>query len=490
MKKRNASIQAAVAILLSAASVSSFAGTAQGLAINLAAQAAISNAIVIRPGSVAYSTAVPLPIGTAYVKVTLGGGAKFLGAAAATVAAGALVAANSGAGTVNVAQGVISTDQSSVIFPISVTGASTPILTTLTFRPLTLNAADGAVNTVGFLSVVGATLPTSMSIGSSTAISADVDTVSTSNSVVSVNGITTTVLASNAPTFVSGVGGGAVETKKIQVATGTGIVTVDGTTGNTQGTANLINFGGFKFVDGAGAVAADGATTFNMAGNYLGGSSTLNAVLTGNFGAAVGTGGKVFLSSTANCSSITATATVNATTATFAGVTTPVTGVSSFVCMQVNTSNTILIPATTPTLVTTVTGATAATASLVSASASLYPLVNNGALIRVNSYIPASSVGYSSFIRVINTGSVAAPVTASVVDQVTGIAGTASVIVSSLAAGGSTTLTSTQVEAAVGTIATSANRPTLQITAPTSLAVQSFMLSPNGTFTLVSGQEF
>ena len=159
--------------------------------------------------------------------------------------------------------------------------------------------------------------------------------------------------------------------------------------------------------------------------------------------------------------------------------------------MQVNTpTNTILIPSTTPALVTTIVGTSAATSSLVSASTALYPLVNNGALIRVNTYLPASSVGYSSFIRVINTGSVAAAVSASVVDQVTGTAGTAAVIIPTLAAGGSTTLTAAQLEASVGVIGTAANRPTLQITAPSSLAVQSFMLSPNGTFTLVSGQEF
>ena len=493
MKKRNLSIQAAVAILLGAASVSSFAGVAQGLTISMATQAIISNTTQISAGSIAYSTAVPLPLGNAVVRVSLGGGAKFV-APAGTLAgsAGLVIAANTGASTLTITDGTVSADQTTITFPVAVTVQSAPVNVTFTFKPTALSAAGGAIVNAAFLgATVGAVLPVTMSVGTTTATPADIDTVSTSNVVTSVSGITATVLASNASNYVAGAAGTAVESKKIDVTTGAAIALTNPVAANTNTPASLLNFGAIRLTNNAVAKAADGVTAFTLAANYAG---TYSAVLTGNFSAAQGTGGKVFLTSDAACAvSITvgSTATVTATTATFSGSTAPSSGVSQFVCMQINTpNNTVTIQPTTPSLVATIAGLSAATSSFSTTATSLYPLTNNGGAILVKSYIPASATGYTSYVRVINTGAVAAAINAAMVDQVTGVAGTSATIIATLAPGAASTLSSAQIEASVGAIATSANRPTLLITAPTNLKVQSFILTnANGVFSEVSGQE-
>jgi len=492
MKKRNVSIQAAVAILLGAASVSSFAGIANGLAANMAAQAVVSNTTALATGSVAYSTAVPLPLGNAFVKVTLGGGAKFVQAAAGALVAGTLIASNTGAATITVSAGTVSADQLSVTYPIAVTVASAPVNATFTFKAIDATAGNGGVTNAGFLSTAGTNLPVTLSIGSSTSIPADIDSASTGNVITSVNGLTALLLQSGAANFVAAGGGGAIETKKIQVTTGSGTALVDGgATSNTLASSTLMNFGAIRLTNTAGAVAADAATAFTLAANY---ATTYGVVLTGAFSASSGTGGKVFLATDNACTTPIATnpnATITATTATFAGSTAPATGVSQFVCMQVNTpTNAVTIQPVTPSAVATIAGLSAATASFSSAATPLYALTNNGGTVRVRSYIPAAATGYTSFIRVINTGAVAATISAAVIDQTTGVAGTSAPIATNLAPGAAVTLTSAQIEAAIGAIAVSTTRPTLSVTAPTAIDVQAYILTnANGNFSLVSGKE-
>ena len=496
MKKCVLGIHAAVAVLLGAASVSSFAGIAQGLSANMAAQAVSGDTALLSTGSIAYSTSVPLPVGNLYVKVTLGNGATFVQAAAGSINAAQLVAANQGAATVTVANGVVSADQKSVTFPVAVTGQSAQVATTFTFKGGASNVA-GQVTTAGFLSTVGSTLPVTMSIGSSASIAADVDSASTSNVITSVNGLTFAALSSGAATFVTGMAGGAVEAKQIEVTTGSGTALTVGATTNTAASTTLINFGGYKFSDVSGAVGTDAATPFNFATNYTGAGSTLGAVVTGDFSAAQGTGGSVFLSVSNACATTLGTAaTVTATAATFPASVTLVpaaSGTSTFVCMQVNTpGNTVLIKQTQPTAVITLKGNTAtAPATIATPSAALYSLLNNGGTQLVKTYIPAGQAGYTSFIRVLNTGSVSAQISAAVINDLTGVAGpTKQISTVAIAPGGAKTFTSAEIEAGVGAIANSASRPTLSISAPTAIKVQSFILTnANGNFAEVSANE-
>ena len=152
---------------------------------------------------------------------------------------------------------------------------------------------------------------------------------------------------------------------------------------------------------------------------------------------------------------------------------------------------TTVVPVNTPSAVTSFIPVAASQVTDTVASTNLFPLVLNGDSINVKSYIPAAAAGYTTFIRVVNRGSLAGAVSAAVIDQTTGVAGASAVIIPALPVGGAATLSSTQVEAAVGAVADGSTRPTLQITAPTNgLKVQSFILTnANGNFAEVSGNE-
>lgn len=493
--KQNMIIKAAVAALFGAMGISAHAGVANGIPVSTATGAVVSNATFLGTGSVTYSTQSPVALGTVFAFVQLSGGAKFIQTAGSTISAGALVAANTGTATVTPGNGVVSTDQTFAVFPLVVTATAAPVNTTLTFQALAATTTGGGVTNAGFLSTAGGALAVTTSIGSatsSTTVSANVDTAASGNAIVSVVGVTPLVLQSGASNFAttgaSGMTGAAVETKQINVTSGTGVALTTGATSNTGTSTTLINFGGFKFTDNAAAKGADGVTTFSMANNYTG---TYGAVVTGNFGAAIGTGGSVFVSASNSCGTTVATGTINtgATTATFSGVTAPATAVATYLCMQVNTpSNAVSIPATTPTIVVTQAGTSATTAAAV-ASGTLYALANNGAVTDVRTYVPVAAAGYTSFIRIINTGVVSAAINGAVIDAATGVVGTAGVLVSSLPAGAATTLTSSQVEAVVGAIA-GASRPRIRITANTTLSVQSFILTnANGNYSVSHGAD-
>lgn len=121
-----------------------------------------------------------------------------------------------------------------------------------------------------------------------------------------------------------------------------------------------------------------------------------------------------------------------------------------------------------------------------------YALGTNGAVKDVRSYIPAAAAGYTSFVRIINTGSITASVTGQFVNADGTLGATSGVLAMSLAAGGSVTLTSAQVEAAIGGTAPAASaRPRLRLTAPTSgLEAQSFFLTnANGNFSDATGAQ-
>jgi len=125
------------------------------------------------------------------------------------------------------------------------------------------------------------------------------------------------------------------------------------------------------------------------------------------------------------------------------------------------------------------------------AATNLWALAKNGSTVDVRSYIPVAGTGYTSFVRVINTGAVSAAVTGQYLYQ-DGTTSTAATL-TTLAAGGSVTLTSAQVEAALGapTASIGSNRPRLRLTAPTNgLNAQSFILTnANGNFSDATGAQ-
>jgi len=119
-----------------------------------------------------------------------------------------------------------------------------------------------------------------------------------------------------------------------------------------------------------------------------------------------------------------------------------------------------------------------------------YALTTNGQTKDVRSYIPVAATGYTSFVRVINTGTVDAAVTGQFVNE-DGTKSAAGVVIATLKAGGSKTLTSSEIETAIGVAPVATARPRLRLTAPTSgMDAQSFFLTnANGNFSDATGAQ-
>lgn len=105
----------------------------------------------------------------------------------------------------------------------------------------------------------------------------------------------------------------------------------------------------------------------------------------------------------------------------------------------------------------------------------------------VRSYVPTSYANYTSYLRVINTGTTATPITVAYVDPATGVATTAKTLLASLPVGAARTFSSTQLEAALGLTMAGPVRPMIQVTGTSALEVQSFMQQPGGVFNEFSG---
>lgn len=139
----------------------------------------------------------------------------------------------------------------------------------------------------------------------------------------------------------------------------------------------------------------------------------------------------------------------------------------------------------------TVTAVDAASGSVSSAvSNSVIPVAATptNTVVDVRNYIPAalSSAGYMGFIRVINTSSTAAPVTVAVIDENTGVVGSAKTLTSSLPAGAAVTYSAVDIEQALGGAIAAGSRPRIRVSAPVPIQAQSFQANPGGISTLNS----
>jgi hypothetical protein len=279
-----------------------------------------------------------------------------------------------------------------------------------------------------------------------------------------------------------------VETQKVDLlaATPGSRFTAPGAASSNANTNLTVNLGSVTFTDNSATQAiTDGATDYTT--TLRGTVDSIAGTVTGSFK----TGSSMTLASNNTClTALTAggTGTLNSglTTFTFSGGT--LTTAPNYICLTVPTTSTA-IPLGTPTASFTFTKTTTTDAAT-TATGNLYTLAYNGSQVDVRNYVPAALVpsGFTQYVRVINTGTVSADVTAAVIDDVTGVVGTAATVITGLAAGASRTLTGTQIEAAVGSV-TSTARPRLRITAPTNgMDVQSFVFT-GGNFSITHGKE-
>jgi len=216
---------------------------------------------------------------------------------------------------------------------------------------------------------------------------------------------------------------------------------------------------------------------------------------TGFFSVATGSADGVFLNTQPNCGSggtdiATGVVSNSGATVTFSGLTITQ-DQALFVCVEGNGTSTWVTG--TPTVTATLVANTSTTANVTIASTNLYTLGTDGTSVYVREYVPAAataSTGYQSFLRVINTGTVAAKISFAFIDDTLGLAGTSATgtTTSAVPAGGAITLTSAQIEALVGTTEAASARPRVLVSAPSTITVQSYLYnSTANVFTEVSG---
>jgi len=186
------------------------------------------------------------------------------------------------------------------------------------------------------------------------------------------------------------------------------------------------------------------------------------------------------------------TASTTASVALGTSTTIPVSATPYNVCMEVDALS--VLNAGNPTITGFVGASPAATAQDSNdtiASTALAVVNTNGQTKTLTTYIPAAVAGYTALVRVVNTGAVAAAVNLSVTNEAGVTTAAATPVVASLAAGATANLTAAQIETNLATPAnfTAASRPRVTISSPTSgMVVQSFVVTPNGALTEVSGQ--
>lgn len=486
MNKRNLILQSAVAMALGVAAIGAHAGTIGTTTQTYATEVfgAGSDAVAIKPAGIGYQFGVPVAASqTIYMYLQLSGGAKFTGAVAANMSCndsvGIAIAASAAA---------VSTDGTFAVFTINTgaNGFSTSSMCNYLPAAANINTLAAALGTAG--GTVSGTWTNADSL-STTAVPTTglVDAGGTRTGVVltSAQAISGTVKASSA--FTGGADGTA-ETQRIDVSATPAATSF--TTGVNTASISGVNLGYIRFQDVAGTQYIEtGAADYTMA---LARVTTMDATVTGDFSAAGTTGAVTLSRNDATCATVTATGTLNAakTTATFAGVAKPLTGDRDFVCYALATApRTIAIAEQTPTATASLNKGVATDQKDTVAATNLYQLRLNGSTVDVRSYVPAANVpaGYNSYVRVINKGSVAAPISVAVINGDTGVVGASGTLISSLPAGAAKTLSASQVEAVTGAIA-AGDRPRLRISGPTDwLNVQSFMSNPGGVVSDMTG---
>jgi hypothetical protein len=259
----------------------------------------------------------------------------------------------------------------------------------------------------------------------------------------------------------------------------------------TPANATTIVLGAFQLVENAGSfLDSNGVAKVNLAALT---TNKWNLSVTGPFTSNTAAG-VVFASATASCAAAVPGAfTITAGTATgqLDGIalglakTSPQT---AYVCYTPNaTGKTLQIPTGQFTGTGTTLAATAITAAMLGetvSSTNLYNLSSNGAQVDVRVMTTSGTTGWNTVLRIINTGAVAAPVTAQYLPADGSAGPAAAVIVTSLAAGATAMLSAAQIETALGvTLPSTGNPPRIRVSAPTdSLRVQAWVQTPNGAW--------
>lgn len=492
MKKSNVILQAAVAGAVMAMSASANAGTVATTFTTFASEifGTGSNTTAITPAPVTYQFGVPVaaakPIS---IYVALSGGALYVPGKVTLTDIVCIDAANA---TSNATSATISADSTFAVFSVTPTnGFNTNSTCTFTPEAASMDHADTALATSG--GVITATWTNDAGAVSGSAIPSggtNIDAAGThsGNVAQSASAITGKMVASSS--FPSGKSGGVATTQQIDVAA---TPTAAFFTTDAQVTSNtLLNLGALYFSEVSGIQDDGTGWDYSMGKTKAAG---LGVVGSGDFTAADSSGaGKGFYLATApDCATgAVGTPTFNTgkTTATLAGVATLAKDTPYYICVSVPAANTTVIPASAYTATATLKKTAASELTTSIASTALLTTTLNGQAVTVHNYVPTTVTGWTTWLRVINTGSVTADIKAALVDETTGVAGTAGVIISGLKAGGAHTVDPTVLEAAIGGAPAATARPRIRVSGPTNgLTVQSYIFTPGGSFTNVSAAQ-
>ncbi len=512
MEKRNLILSTAIALAFGASVAN--AGTLTA-AVSGGTKFAVENfgstsssTTAITPGAITYTVGTSGGIvvnsaGKLYYTLRLAGG-TFATAPGVTDFSGTVVTlltATTGVGTP-----VLSGDATTIMVPLTNLTASTinvgvggtivytPAANAITGVNGTLNVVAGAVTGTGAMSALG----TTSAPNTGTSQAADIDAPAGSGAVaVGVQAITSAV--SNLSSFSYN---GKIDLTVSPAASAyvsgsfTGNVTFTGTTVTSNpavATGNVL-LGSVTLTNASGGTVATtlggGTTYFTVAAAAT--STNVKIDVTPGAGQAFPIGSQLSMSTVDLCTSKVGTLTAfNTTTAgSKATLTVPTTNITSgtpiFICLSSPSTTNVAAPITPTITVTASNTVIATTTAPNTATGTGYALGYNGSQIDVINYVPAAvGAGWQQYLRVVNTGSVTAAVSASVVDETSGVAGASAIItkLASMAPGAAVTITSQDVEAAVGTLLAT-TRPRIRITAPTnSLQVQNMLFTPNGGFT-------
>jgi hypothetical protein len=499
MNRKNAILQAAVASALLVMAGASNAGTATATSIKYATQnfqatttsnKAAQQALTIQANPLTYSMSSSTTVNTGgiiYFIVRLHG-AKFT----AAPAAGSFNVAAQGSGAITTV--TLSADKTTVQAQFTATADTFLGLGALVFTP-----ASSTINNVNDTLYSASGTVTAESTITTTA-AANTTALDSTNALTSVDGAIPSVTLATAAAAYS-VSAAADGEGQIDL-TATPAASAYKTSGSTLTTA--VSLGSVTITETAARKQqVDGATDFTVtAGGQNSTATSITITVTPPAGKPFPVGSTLDTSVTTSvagtpaCANLTgnATATLTATTAaTAVSITVPVgtwpgTAAPLWVCLTAPSTGNLATPLTptisavvNPTSTTDLPGSVAATTG--------FALDYNGSQVDVRNYVPAAVTGWTTIVRVINTGTVAAKVSGAVIDETTGAVGTAGTLVTSLAAGAAATLNSTDIEAALGPIG-SAARPRIRITAPTNtMDVQTYVFNPNGNFSIIHGKE-
>ncbi len=496
MKKSNVILQAAIASALLVMAGSASAGSLSAANTVFATQnftAANATGVALTPGAVNYSTSSSLTVNAntaLYFTIRLANG-TFAAAPVfgdfklAGVAALAAPSANQPGAVIT-----MSADKTTIqVAFTTMTGGTTLLgLGAMTWTPSAGNVvasnavmavAGGAISETAVLALT-ATAPAN----STAALPATVDAPAATGAIATSASAITAAVDATAGGYT-----GKIDLTANPVSSLYTAATVPGAV-----PTNKAMLGAVTFTNVAGANQAPAGTVAYTVAAGSANSAATNAVLTitPGTGQKFPIGATVFASAAPTCAGpIGATAAMTAASAGLAAtvtIPTPTAATVYYVCQDAPSAGNVAAPITA-TIAASLTPAVGTDAPT-TATGLGYALNYNGSQVDVRNYVPLAVAGWTQYLRIINTGSVTASVSAQAISDTTGLpVGTPAVIIANMAPGVATTLSSTQIEAAIGAQAAT-SRPRIRVTAPTNgMDVQNFVFTPNGSFTAAQGTD-